>query len=215
MFDIIDRNGKKELFRWFQAVNKPMKVSVIPEEVQTLSGYAYNNQSVGQVDLIWMPDSIDEIPMYAFRNCTARAIRMSPNIKVIRERAFAKMPNLLYLYIPEGCKLGIKRYDGVWINQESVFEDSPKYQSKFQTWIDSGIEYDLVTVLWQSDDPTAVLLQSYDLKEWKVVPEGGKGVYQYPVDGVRRVFKVGVPNTKQTARAQGAYTGKSRSIVIK
>ena len=77
MFDIIERNGKKELFRWFQAVNKPMKVVVIPDDVEAMCNYTFNNRSVGQVDLIWMPDTITEIPMYCFYKCTARAIRMS------------------------------------------------------------------------------------------------------------------------------------------
>lgn len=214
MFDIIDRNGKKELFRWFQAVNKPMKVVVIPDEVEALCNYTFSNHSVGQVDLIWMPDTITEIPMYCFYKCTARAIRMSRNVKTIGEYAFANMPNLWMLKVPEGCNLGIKRYDGTWMNQNTVFYNSPKHAPKWSPWIDFGTEYDTATVLWEGDEGN-VLLKSLDLKNWEVVDEG-KGVYQYPLDGVKRCFKVGAKNVNPTQRTKDqTYVSRTKTIVIK
>lgn len=215
MFKIIDRNGKKELFEFVQYVNKPTSVVILDDSIDLLSSYAFNNKYVGKVDLIYITDKITEIPAHCFERCPARAIRMSPNVKVIRERAFSYMPNLWMLRIPEGCNCGIKRYDGIWVNQESLFENSPKHATKWRPWIDTVVEDGIATILWEGE-PNDVLLTSTDVKTWEVVKTDRPELYQYKVDGTKRFFKVGTPNTNPTARTKGqAYLGKSGVVQIK
>lgn len=215
MFSIIDRNGKKEMFRFFQAVNKPTAIAILEDEIEALSSYSFHNKDVGKLDLIYLPDTITEIPPHAFQGCPARSIRMSRNVKTIYENAFSDMPNLWMLRVPEGCNLGIKRYDGVWVNGESVFANSPKHAAKWKPWIDMVVEDGVATILWEGE-PNDVLLTSTDVKTWEVVKTDRPELYQYKVDGTKRFFKVGTPNTNPTARTKGqAYLSKSGIVQIK
>lgn len=173
------KNGT-ELFRFIQNKVKPERVVIIPDTIKTLSGYAFSNPDARGVKMVYLPDSITEIPPRCFWGSTVSFVRTSPKLRMIYEYAFERCDNLQQIYLPEECKLGIKRYDGTYINGDTVFRNCSALR-RFSPWLEYHISDDKLTLLWQVGAVNGELQEADDKKgEFKTVSDKGYYITEKP-----------------------------------
>ena len=169
-----------ELFRFIQNKNNPERVIIIPDTIKTLSGYAFSNPDARGVKMVYIPDTITEIPPRCFWGSTVIYVRMSINVKQIFESAFERCDNLQQIYVPEECKLGIKRYDGTYLNSDTVFRNCSALR-RFQPWLEYHVNGDKLTLLWQVGAVNGELQEADDRKgEFKTVSDKGYYITEKP-----------------------------------
>lgn len=172
------KNGT-ELFRFIQNKNKPERVVIIPDTIKTLSGYAFSNPDARGVKMVYLPDTITEIPPRCFWGSTVSFVRTSPKLRMIYEYAFERCDNLQKIYVPPECKLGIKRYDGTYINGDTVFRNCSSLR-KFSPWVEYHDDGEQITILWQGADELQETDNPKDFKSYKTVSDKGYYILKRP-----------------------------------
>lgn len=87
--------------------NQKHKTLIIPEkingyDVKAIGTSAFSNNKY--IDNIVLPDSIDSIGTYAFKNSSIKSIRLSENIEVIANNTFENCYNLAHINLPNNLK---------------------------------------------------------------------------------------------------------------
>lgn len=211
MFDIINKEGKRILYR-FLNVKKERSV-IIPTDIDELSEYAFSNKDALDVEAIYIPDHITKIPAYCFQKNKATYIRISPNVTHIGDGAFYNCPNLWKATVPPDCKLGSKRWDGVYVNGESVFENSPKHAKSFAPWIYGVREQGYVTIMFESTEGS-ILQYSRDKQNWTDLPFYRPNLFVADDSGDQIYYRVVAPNTMPTKRNPSKWVAKTRIILL-
>ena len=211
MFDIINKEGKRVLFR-FLNVKKERSV-IIPTDIDELSEYAFSNKDALDVEAIYIPDHITKIPAHCFQKNKATYIRISPNVKHIGDGAFYNCPNLWKATVPPDCKLGTKRWDGTWANSASVFENCPKHATRFSPWIYGIREKGFVTIMFEANTDAVLQCKSTN-KDWIDLPFYRPNLFVADDSGEKKFYRVVEPNTNPTPRIPGKWKQVTKIICL-
>jgi len=210
MLSRIIRSGKVELYRFLNTTKE--RALVIPNDIEQLSGYTFSNKDGRDIDLVYIPDNIVEIPDHCFERSKVRHVRMSPNLKRIGECAFKNCVYLEDIFIPEGCMVGTKTYLGTVCGGDTVFEGCIRKRNKYHPWIDYGLNGKHAIVMYEG---AGYLQITTNKKDWEIV-EKGTGLWETDVEDGKEIWVRAVDdNTAPTSRCPGPYMVKTRTICIK
>jgi hypothetical protein len=217
MLDIIEKDGKQELFRFLNVKN--VQAVILPDTINQLNRYAFSNKDAKKEGLriVYLPYTITEIPAYCFAGSPVEYVIAHPGIKHVGECAFKNCKNLISVKLPGDCTFGIKKAGGGYVNGETVFEGCPKLRKKFQPWIETaktefnnkisqavfwqGCEYLQFSEKLQALDQYMNILENFEEQQGFYLGCDGKGYYR----GASR-------NLIPTPRMSGPYTNFTRII---
>lgn len=199
-------------------------IPVIPDGVTSIGGNSFRfpmgTQYCKDIKYIYIPDSVKQIEPYAFTACkNLECVRMSRNMEWIGDNAFANLPKLWKMKIPDKCNFGCKYYNDqtgehYYKNEISqIAPNCPKLAKKWTPWIEYSSEYGVGTVIFEAEYDN-ILQMSFDKKNWENVELKQFGLYQYKLDDKTRYFRIVAPNTLKTARNNTDYIAKTKIIKI-
>jgi len=197
-------------------VKKDIQGVVVAKPITALYPHAFSRERAEGIRVVWLNDSITEIPEYCFAGLDSlEFVRISPATKRIGDCAFKNCKNLLSVKVPDGCLLGTKKSDGGVANSETVFEGCTKLRKKFAPWIEC------VRSEWHKDIPAGLaiyyeggfLTSTADKNSWPNNYLGDTGLLISPLIG--SYYRVMDINTMPTPRFPDKYIAKTRIIQVK
>lgn len=211
MWSTINKEGKRVLFR-FLNVEKVRSI-VVPNDIDELGEYAFSNKDALNLEAIYIPDHIVDIPAHCFAGNKATYIRLSPKTEHIGDGAFYNCQNLWKATVPPDCKLGTKRWDGTWANSASVFENCPKRAMSFSPWIYGSREKGFVTIMFEANTDAVLQCKSTD-KDWIDLPFYRPNLFVADDSGEKKFYRVVEPNTNPTPRNPGKWIQRTKTICL-
>lgn len=211
MWSTINKEGKRVLFRYLN-VEKVRSV-VVPNDIDELGEYAFSNKDALNLEAIYIPDHIVDIPAHCFAGNKATYIRLSPKTEHIGDGAFYNCQNLWKATVPPDCKLGTKRWDGTWANSASVFENCPKHATRFSPWLHGIREQGYVTILFEGPEGS-ILQSSPNNRDWTDLPFYKPNLFVADDSGDQIYYRVVAPNTMPTKRNPSKWIAKTKIILL-
>ena len=205
-----------ELFRFIQNKNNPERVVIIPDTIKTLNPIAFSNKDATGVKMVYLPDSITEIPARCFQGSTVLYVRTSPKLKQIYDYAFDRCHNLTHIYVPDDCKLGTRRFDGSYLNGETVFSNCPSLR-RYTPWIQYHATDKELFILWQCANGELHESTERDPATFKPIEDKNlvsKGYYVIPRPKVTMYYRV-IERIKPTSRIKDGIMPRTGIMVVK